>query len=259
MSFVVTDIRDSIGTITLAHAPKRNALSAALIEELIAALTEFRTRKVRVVILRAEKGAKVWSAGHDVAELPQSDGDPLGWDDPLRRLIREANDFPVPIIAMVEGGVWGGACELAMVCDIVVAAEGATFAFTPAKLGVPYNLAGLQTFMQAIPIHVVKEMAFAGEPMGAERAERLGIINHVLPAEELEGFTYTLAEHISQNSPLSIAVMKEGINSLANAHHLTPETFERIQELRARVYCSQDYREGIRAFIEKRKPNFTGE
>lgn len=259
MSFVITDVRDSIGTLTLSDPPKRNALSAALIEEFVAALEDFETRRVRAVILRAEKGAPVWSSGHDVAELPQTLGDPLGWDDPLRRAIREVNNFPAPIIAMVEGGVWGSACELAVACDLVVATKAATFALTPAKLGVPYNLIGMITFTSTISLHVLKEMTFTGEPLGAERAERLGIINHVVAEEELEEFTYALAERISQNSPLSITYMKEGFNSLASALDLTPEMLERIQRLRRRVYSSHDYHEGIRAFFEKRKPKFTGE
>lgn len=259
MPLVLSEVRDSIGTITLNHPQKRNALSAALIGELVAILGQLKTRRVRVVVLRAPKGAKVWSAGHDVSELPLTDRDPLGWDDPLRLLIREIESFPAPVIAMVGGGVWGGACELALACDLVVAAEGATFAITPAKLGVPYNLTGLLNFMNAVSLHVVKEMAFTAQPMGAERAERLGIINHVVPDQELEEFTYSRAEQISRNSPLSIAVMKEEFNTLASAHDLTPEMFERIQGLRRRVYSSKDYREGIRAFLEKRQPNFTGE
>lgn len=259
MPLVLSEVHDSIGTITLNHPQKRNALSAALIGELVAILGQLKARRVRVVILRAPKGAKVWSAGHDVSELPLTDRDPLGWDDPLRLLIREIESFPAPVIAMVGGGVWGGACELALACDLVVAAEGATFAITPAKLGVPYNLTGLLNFMNAVSLHVVKEMAFTAQPMGAERAERLGIINHTVPDQELEEFTYSRAEEISRNSPLSIAVMKEEFNTLASAHDLTPEMFERIQGLRRRVYSSKDYREGIRAFLEKRQPNFTGE
>jgi methylmalonyl-CoA decarboxylase len=251
-------MEDSIGTIVLNHPEKRNALSQALIADLLEALTAFRTQSARAIILRAPEGAKVWSAGHDVNELPQSHRDPLGWDDPLRQLIREIENYPAPIIAMVEGSVWGGACEAAFACDIVIAAEDATFAITPAKLGVPYNLSGLLTFMNVISLHVAKEMAFTALPVPAARAERLGIINRVVPQQDLKQQTYDMAKQIARNSPLSIAVMKEELNLLANAYDLSPIMFERIQSLRRVVYNSRDYQEGIRAFLEKRTPTFTG-
>lgn len=258
MSFVITTIEDSIGTIILNHGQKRNALSQPLIADILEALTAFRQQNLRVIILRAQEGATVWSAGHDVNELPKGHRDPLGWDDPLRRLIREVENYPAPIIAMIEGSVWGGACELAFACDLVIAADDTTFAITPAKLGVPYNLTGLLTFMNAISLHIVKELAFTGSPMKAERAERLGIINHVVSRQELQRHTYEIAKQIVRNSPLSIAIMKEELNLLANAHDLSPLMFERIQSLRRVVYNSQDYQEGIRAFLEKRAPTFTG-
>ena len=258
MSLVIATLDDSIGTIILNHGQKRNALSQPLIAEILDALGTFRQQNVRVVILRAPEGATVWSAGHDVSELPQGHRDPLGWDDPLRRLVREIENYPAPIIAMIEGSVWGGACEVAFACDLVIAADDATFAITPAKLGVPYNLSGLLTFMNTISLHIVKEMAFTGAPMKAERAERLGIINEIVSRQQIRQHTEQIAKQIVRNSPLSIAVMKEELNLLANAYDLSPLMFERIQSLRRVVYNSQDYQEGIRAFLEKRPPTFTG-
>ena len=99
------------------------------------------------------EGTKVWSAGHDVRELPTNGRDPLTYDDPLRRVVRALRESAIPIIAMVEGGVWGGACEVAMNCDIVIAAEGATFAITPAKLGRSLRYRGYAEF------HAVGELA----------------------------------------------------------------------------------------------------
>ena len=258
MSFVITTVEDSIGTIVLNHAQKRNALSQALIADILEALETFRQQNLRVVILCAPEGTTVWSAGHDVSELPQAHRDPLSWDDPLRRLIREVENHPAPIIAMIEGSVWGGACELAFACDLVIAADDATFAITPAKLGVPYNLSGLLTFMNTISLHIVKEMAFTALPIKAERAERLGIVNQIVSKQELKKHTYEIARQIVRNSPLSIAIMKEELNLLANAYDLSPLMFERIQALRRVVYNSQDYQEGIRAFLEKRAPKFLG-
>src|SRR5215210_3918319 len=131
MSYTTSEVSEFVGTITLDHERRRNALSHALVEEVITALNAFREASVRVAILRAKPGAKVFSAGHDVDELPESRRDPLGWDDPLRQLVREIENYPGPVIAMVEGSVWSGATETVFACDLIVAAETATFAVTP--------------------------------------------------------------------------------------------------------------------------------
>jgi len=259
MPFVQIQVRGPIGVITLDHPAKRNALSKALVDEIMQALADFRARRLRAVVLRAAAGAKVWSAGHDVDELPASRRDPLGWDDPLRYLIREIETFPAPLIAMIEGTVWGGACETVFACDLIIATPEATFAVTPARLGVPYNIAGVLTFLNAGNLRIGKEMAFTAKPISAERAERLGMINYVVPNAELEAFTFDLASTVSENAPLSIAVMKEQMRILAGAHPMSPQGFERVQGLRRLVYDSHDYQEGIRAFKEKRKPVFRGE
>lgn len=258
MSLVRIELDDFVGTVTLDHDRKRNALSAALVEALVAALATLKEGKARVLILRARPGAKVWSAGHDVSELPLGGRDPLGWDDPLRHLIREIENFPAPVIAMIEGGVWGGACETVMACDLVIAAPSATFAATPAKLGVPYNVSGMLTFLNATGLRIVKEMVFTAQPIAAERAAALGLINHLVPADEIEAFTMSMAQTIAANSPLSIAVMKEQLRILAGAHPMTPQGFERVQGLRRLVYDSEDYREGVTAFLERRPPRFQG-
>ncbi len=259
MDFVETKIEGSIGTICLDHLEKRNALSAALIEEIAKALGSFAEARVRVVVLRARPGVKIWSSGHDVDELPEGRRDPLGWYDPLRMLVRAIENHPAPVIAMIEGGVFGGACEAAMACDIVIAAPNATFALTPAKLGVPYNVSGMLTFLNSASLRIIKEMAFTARPIAAERALGVGLINHLAPLEQLEAFTYAMAADIVENAPLSIAVMKEELRILAGAHPMSPQGFERVQGLRRIVYESADYVEGVRAFKEKRKPVYRGE
>lgn len=258
MSLIITETQDAIGTIVMNHAAKRNALSEALIGEITVALDAFRDQGIRAVVLRAPAGTRVWSAGHDVSELPDRGRDPLGWSDPLRVLIRAIQEYPAPVLALIEGGVWGGGCEVAMACDILVATPEATFAITPAKLGVPYNLGGVLTLMNMIPLPVAKEMLFTAQPIPTSQALNLGVINYIKPAEEIEAFVYGLATHIVANSPLSISVMKEELRLLSSARSITPELFERIQGLRRVVYDSQDYQEGLTAFREKRKPRFQG-
>jgi len=259
MALTHFELTGKLGVITMTNQPKRNALSEAMIAEILKGLEFAREAKARCLILRAEPGCKVWSAGHDVSELPAAHRDPLGWSDPLRVVIRAIEEFAAPVIALIEGGVWGGACEVAVNCDLMVATPDATFALTPAKMGIPYNVTGLLTFMSVMPLHVVKELAFTAKPITAERAHEVGVVNHLVPATHITEFCLDLAHSIEQLAPLSIAVMKEEMRVLASAHSITPRMFERVQGLRRHVYDSTDYQEGVRAFREKRPAHFTGE
>ena len=231
-----------------------------MVEEMIAALGDFQKGGARVVVIRAAADVKVWSAGHDVDELPQGQ-DPLSYSDALERLLRAVASFPGPVVAMVHGSVWGGATDLVLSCDLIIGDETSSFAITPANLGLAYNTVGLLHFLRRLPLNFVKEMFFTAAPVKAEDASKWGILNHLVPAASLERFTYDLAGLMSGKAPLVLASVKEQLRLLAQAAPLTPDVFERIQriqELRQRVYQSEDYREGIRAFHEKRKSVFTG-
>ncbi len=256
MSLIRTTYADNIGVIAFDNYAKRNALSRGLIMETLAALDRFQIDGARVAILRSAVNEKVWSAGHSVNELPKSDVDPLPYDDPLEQLLRAVKGFPAPVIAMVHGSVWGGACDLIMACDIVLADETSAFAITPAKLGLPYNSVGFLNFMSRLPLSVVKEMFFTADLIGAERAERVGIINTLIPAAELEASVMAMAKTIASRSPAAIAAFKETIRALSEAVAINPDTYEYLQGLRRSVYFGPDYREGIRAFLEKRPAKF---
>jgi methylmalonyl-CoA decarboxylase len=258
MATVITEVVDGIGTIAL-DRPKVNALNAELIDEITGALAEMKAESIRVVILRARPGVKVFSAGHEVTELPTNGRDPLTYNDPLSQAARAIQLHPCPVIAMVEGSVWGGACELVMSCDLVIAGDDTTLAITPAKLGVPYNISGIMNFMKVAPVPFIKEMLFTAQPVSAQRLKERGVINHVVPRADLEGFTLHMARQVAAMSPLALRIMKEELRVLTSAHPITPEAYERIQSLRRTVYDSEDYQEGIRAFFEKRPPEFLGQ
>jgi methylmalonyl-CoA decarboxylase len=251
-------VSDGVGTLTLDHPAKRNALGEALIGELVAALDGLASAAVRAVVLRARPGVTVWSAGHDIDELPTTPRDPLGWSEPLRQLVRRLQGFPAPVIALIEGGVWGGACEVVFACDLVVATPGASFAITPAKLGVPYNVMGLKALTGALPEPVLKEMIFTARPIGAERAWRLGAVNHLVPAERITGFTEALARRIAANPPPVLAAFKAALKAMDD-RGLSAAQFEGLRRWRRRVGTSRDYREGLAAFAEKRSPVFRGD
>ena len=259
MKLIETRFADGIGTITFQNAAKRNCLSNALLNEFDQAIEAFDARRARAVVVRAEPLAKVWSSGFDINELPEPGRDPLSYNDPLETVLRKIQKLPCPVIAMIEGSVWGGACDLSFTCDIAIGSPTAAFAMTPAKVGVPYNSSGLLHFINVVGVRIAREMFFTAQPIHSERALQIGILNYLVPAEEIEEFTYALARGICQNSPMGIAVIKEQLRILASSHPISPDTFERIQGLRRTAYDSADYREGKRAFLEKRRPVFTGE
>ena len=251
-------IEGQLGVMTMNNDARRNVISTAFINEVIKNLSWFRTSHVRAVILRANPGTKVWSAGHDVDELPPPGHDPLHWSDTLPHLVRLIQSFPAPVIAMIEGSVWGGAVEMAMACDIVVATKHSTFAITPAKLGLPYNVNGLSALSRLVTPHILRELLFTAQPLPADRLAAAGAINYAIDADQLEDFCLRMAENICNNSPRAISVMKEAMRAFIG-RDLRVSEFERLQELRHAVYNSSDYAEGLDAFRNKRQAVFRGD
>ena len=258
MAFVEKSLTGKIGVLQLNRAEKHNSLSGDLMREMMTAIDALVADGVHVIVIRAAPGVKVWSAGHDINEIPEPRRDPLGYFDALESLLRKIQDCPVPVIAMVEGSVWGGACDLCAACDIIIAAHGSSFAMTPAKIGIPYNASGLIHFTNLIGVNKAKEMFFTAQPVGADDAWNNGFVNHVVDPTELESFTMKMAETIAGNAPLAVQSLKAEFRLLTRGHHIDAETAEEIQAIRRKVYDSEDYAEGIRAFKEKRPPRFQG-
>ena len=248
-----------IAIVTMRHAEKRNSLSNALLGDLEAALVQAESRGTRALILRAEPGVSTWSAGYSIDALPRDGADPLTWTNPLEGFLHRLRQVPFPVIAAVEGGVWGGACELVLTCDLVVAVRTATFALTPARLGVPYNTAGVARVLSALPLNIAKELFFAADPLSAESWAAYGVVNRLVEdSDDLSRSSLTLATRIAELAPLSIRAVKGEMAALTDSRALTSDDVERLTELRRAAWTSEDYQEGVQAFLEKRAPRFEG-
>lgn len=253
------DAPEAVVEVTMANAERRNSLSDEMLAALHGALDDAEAANARAMILRAEAGVTTWSAGYDITALPLDGTDPLTWTNPLEYLLHEVRRAPFPIVAAVEGGVWGGACELALACDLIVACRTSTFAITPTRLGVPYNTAGVATFVAALPLNVAREMFFCADPLPAVDLAGYGVVNRLVddPAD-LGDVAAALARRIALRAPLAVRAIKGEMTALTDARPLTSEEFERLTEQRRRAWTSEDYAEGVRAFREKRTPRFTG-
>lgn len=255
---VRTAVVGRVGIVTLDDQRKRNAIGARMATGIVAALGSLRAQDVRVIVLRAAPGMDVWSAGQDIDELPRGRRDPLGYNDPLEGLLRAVRTFPAPVVAMVHGTVWGGALDLMLSCDLVVADDTASFAITPANLGLPYNVTGLLHFMGRLPLNLIKEMFFTAVPLDARRAREWLVVNQLVAPDRLETFTLELAATMATKSPMAMAVIKEQLRVLSDYQPIAAQEYERIQGLRRQAYDSMDYLEGLNAFAQKRQPIFRG-
>jgi methylmalonyl-CoA decarboxylase len=255
----VDDDPASVHEVTMANTARRNAMGMALLDELTEALAAAEDSGCRAMIVRAEPGATTWSAGYDIAELPTDGSDPLTWTNPLEAFLHALRQAPFPVIAAVEGGVWGGACEFVLTCDLIVAVRTATFAITPARLGVPYNTAGVAHLISALPLNIAKEMFFTAEPISAEAAAGFGVVSRLAAdTHEMTTIATELGRRIASLAPLAIRAIKGEMTALTDARSLTSDDFERLTALRRAAWTSADYQEGISAFKERRSPRFTG-
>ncbi|HVT42410.1 MAG TPA: methylmalonyl-CoA decarboxylase [Acidimicrobiales bacterium] len=249
-------VEDKVGTVAFDNYAKRNALGAGTVDELLDALRTFERTGVRAVVIRTAEPTPVWSAGHDIDELPVRGVDPLPFADPLEELLRAVRGYPGAVIAMVHGTVWGGACDLVLNCDLVVADETAAFAVTPARLGLPYSASGIQYFLARLPLHVVNELMMTADLIRADRAAAVGILNRLVDADELESCTYELARTVRRRSGDAIRAYKLQATTFVRAVALSAQDSQWINQLRHDVYAGDDYGEGIAAFQEKRPPDF---
>jgi methylmalonyl-CoA decarboxylase len=252
-----TQIANNIGIATINNPPV-NSLRSDVCDKLLQSFDEFEKANVRVVIIGANPNSKIWSAGHDIGEIPLDGHDAVTWTTGFERVLRRVQNCTVPVIAMLHSSVWGAACDLAVTCDLAIGTPKTTFAITPVTLGISYNTAGMSHFLGALPLHIIKEMVFTGNPLSAEDAYRLGLLNRLVSAENLEATTMEIAQTIAGRAPLAVSVVKAEVSSLSRGAPMSADEYEFIQSARRAAFRSDDLKEGVKAFFEKRPPVFQG-
>lgn len=257
---VSVKIEDRICFIEMQNAEHFNTLSEQMCNEISDALMEAYKKECVGIVIKAECRHGVWSAGHDIRELPLDGNDPLEYDVPMERLLRNVQDVPIPVIACASGTVWGGACDLCVSCDMIVASDTATFAITPAKIGIPYNASGIMHFINQLGINKAREMFFTATPITAQDAMNVGFVNQIAPTDELDKMLEEkFLTPIRRNSVVSMSAIKRQFRILSRAATvISSESFERINAYRRKVYQGNDYKEGIASFLEKRNPEYKG-
>lgn len=245
MSYVEYKKKGHIVTITLNRPERLNALGKEVTDQIVDACKRVDSDpEVRVAILTGT--GRAFCAGNDVREMHEVGGPP----DPVHAAYVVA-DVTKPVIAAVNGFALGGGCWIAIACDIRIAVSSATFGMPEIKVAIP--LGPERYIMQQIPLCIINEMIFLGEPISAQRAYEVGLINKVVADEDLMAEAGKVAERIAGLSPWAMQINKK---AKIKASSLSKETFEEEQHRRMIARQADDFKEAVKAFAEKRKPVF---
>ncbi len=246
-----------VARLTIANPAKRNALDHAILDaiaELVPSLD------ARCVLLTGSDG--MFSAGYDIGDIP---AEVLAEEaerlvaHPFAKAIAALDAYPFPTVAVLNGHAIGGGLEVALACDLRIAARATKLGMPPAKLGLVYSHTGVRRFIEAVGAPRTRELFLVGRYIDADMAERWGLVNQVFAWEDLEAQALSLATEIAGNAPLSLRGNKRVIAELLAAGHALDDDVEReLVEVRRACFVSEDFREGVRAFAEKRAPRWQG-
>jgi enoyl-CoA hydratase len=253
---LILEKQDRIAILRINRPQKLNALNIATRSEILQALAELaKDATVRVLILTGS-GEKAFIAGADITEFEGRTA--LDQREVMRatRMFDSFEDFPKPVIAMINGFCLGGGCETALSCDIRIASDTARFGQPEINLGIIPGGGGTQRLTRLVGEGRAMQMILTGDMIDATTAKTIGLVNEVVPAAELESYTLALAAKIAEKSPVALRMAKESVKSAARMN--LREGLDHEIDLFALCFSSEDKEEGVRAFLEKRKPNFTG-
>ena len=251
---------EAVARLTLNRPDSRNALDHELLDGIAAAMPDLdRGIDVRCVMITGAGNA--FSAGYDIAEIPsesfERDAEALV-AHPFQAALDAVAAHPWPVVAAINGHALGGGLELTLTCDLRISARGAKLGMPPPKLGLIYGHTGLRRFIDAIGVPRTKELFLTGRNLDAERAEEIGLVHQVVDDADIERASLELAAEIAANAPLSMKGNKHAIDTLNSYPRLTEAQERELIELRESCFASEDFREGIAAFAEKRKPDWKG-
>jgi enoyl-CoA hydratase/carnithine racemase len=245
-----------VARLRIDNPDKRGALDQEILDAIAEAVP---TVDARCLIVTGT--GNVFSAGYDIGGLPDErfaeEAEKLV-AHPFTAAIAAISEFPFPTIGALNGHTIGGGLELALSCDIRICAEGAKLGMPPARLGLVYSYDGLDKFIQTIGPARTRELFFTAQNISADRALKWGLVNYVRQAEAVGPDSLVMAESIAANAPLSLKGNKQVINTLLRHAPIDPAVREELVALRRDCFLSNDFHEGVRAFAEKRPPEWTG-
>ncbi len=258
MATIEVERKDGLAWVTVSRPEALNALSRAVIEELTGAFTRLRDDSEVGVALLTGAGEKAFIAGADIAELAKESSHSAR-DNSLRgqAMCRAIEECGKPVIAVVNGYALGGGCEVALACHLRVASEGARFGLPEVGLGIIPGYGGTQRLPRIVGKAVAIEMIVTGRQVNAQEAHRIGLVNRVVAPAELRGAAETLAREIMKNGPLAVRAALTA--TLAGLDETLRAGTDKEADAFGRIYETKDLHEGLAAFLEKRKPKFTGE
>jgi len=246
-----------VARLTISNPGKRGALDHAILDGFASTMPRL---DARCVIVTGEQ--ETFSAGYDIGDLPDSvlaDQAERLVAHPFAAAIDAIDAYPYPTLAALNGHAIGGGLELALSCDLRIAAATIALAMPPAKLGLVYSHTGIRKFLDTIGAARTRELFLVGRRLDARTARAWGLVNSVAEPERLEAETLSLAREIAGNAPLAQLGNKRVIRAVLDARSELPEELEReLIELRRACFTSEDFREGVRAFAEKRTPRWRG-
>ena len=259
MSSIACDRAQQIATITLNRPEARNALGRSLVAELRATLADLAgDASLRAVIVAGTRASSAFCAGADLVErTTMSAEERLDHLKAIAAVCEELAAFPTPVIAAVHGYALGGGTEVALSCDIRLAADNAVFGMPEVSVGLIPGAGGVTRLPKLVGPGRARELMFSGRRFDAVEAERIGLVERVVPLADLDSVARTLAEHIAANAPLAVRALKRAL--LASDNLPLAEATAAVLAERMPLDQTRDYVEGMTAFSEKRKPRYTGE